>query len=1073
MKEPRNMYIRLLLLCFCALCKVVSSDYLQNCKKTLVEENVTLKGGIGAGTFRNLGKVTSMESCIELCCKTSTCDVAFLSAAKCYGVECVSDEECKSTATDTSDVRVLIAHVRTGHKKDNTSLAFLTQNFTSNVKPHPNGFLAPNQAGLSSANTPKGLIAQGHKSDSVNPTMAGQCRAGKVFKEVTLKGGINAGTYKDVGSVQSMEECSSKCCEFAACDLAFMLSSRCYLVGCSEGKNCQIQKAKPSPYHPSVTYIERWNKEGVKHTVFLGDSLDTKFSCPEMKPLTKVTLKGGLKAGDFTDTGKVGSIKECYATCCQQASCNLAFMLGQNCFSVKCFNKDLCSTIPAQPSIFNPQIAYVWSRKELNGDSSRNQILKPQVVCPAGKVLDRVTLVGGIQSGYFRDHGKVKDMQICRRICCEMPHCNLAFMLSSNCFSVACKSKDGCKTQPANPSRYNPMISHVREFGSSKLIGAPEPTEPETKETIPGLPQTPLIESSILGQSPQLPGQTPPVPGQTSQIPGLTSPLGDTAQIAQFSQAQQQGQTPHLPGQTQQPSPLAPPPLPVSPFSSNPQTQGQQPVLSLPEAPLDNGAAMQFPVPLASQPLAPPPPTSQRANPLVGGESGTKKTEIPQPQNDQSLKSQIQSAEAGQAMKMNIVNGKIELTPVGGSNVSEKTSGKTSDATEASESNKKSEDESRKKDCEKAKVLDNVTLKGGKKAGKFSNHGDVNGMDDCQDICCKDKKCHVAFMLGKTCYSVTCKSKDLCEHAKAPPTDYNPQLAYVRKMEEATKQESSEAPTIPPEPKHLKCKHSNITNDKDLPGGIHKNNFTQVKDADTMAKCMEKCCDSKECDLAYMVQKKCYSVSCSSKQDCIPISVKASKKSPLMSAMVMKAKPKEETDLSAIATPPHESTEFTSKSGSCTDSRISTDIKLRPGSKSSNFTDLGKANDIHRCISRCCIRPTCDIAYLLNDKCFGVQCLDGVMCQTNAEPAAVGANVQLAYMNRGTSAQKEKDWMIVYIIIASLAFVAGIGGVIWAVCICTKRQKIRKQRRMLDDEEDDEMLPKPTQTRYRTPMPRY
>lgn len=40
-------------------------------------------------------------------------------------------------------------------------------------------------------------------------------------------------------------------------------------------------------------------------------------------------------------------------------------MLGQNCFSVKCYNKDLCNTIPAQPSIFNPQIAYVWSRNEM------------------------------------------------------------------------------------------------------------------------------------------------------------------------------------------------------------------------------------------------------------------------------------------------------------------------------------------------------------------------------------------------------------------------------------------------------------------------------------------------------------------------------------------------------------------------------------------------------------------------------------------------------------------------------------------------------------------------------------
>ena len=104
-------------------------------------------------------------------------------------------------------------------------------------------------------------------------------------------------------------------------------------------------------------------------------------------------------------------------------------------------------------------------------DASRDKILKPQVVCPAGKVLEAVTLVGGIQAGYFRDHGKVKDMQNCRRICCEMPHCNLAFMLSSNCFSVACKSEGACKTQPANPSRYNPKISHVRDFGSGQLIG--------------------------------------------------------------------------------------------------------------------------------------------------------------------------------------------------------------------------------------------------------------------------------------------------------------------------------------------------------------------------------------------------------------------------------------------------------------------------------------------------------------------------------------------------------------------------------------------------------------------------
>lgn len=1059
----RKMNSGLLFIWLCALCGVKSSsNYLQSCKNTKIEENVTLKGGIGAGTFRKLGKVTSMESCIELCCKTATCDVAFLSAAKCYGVECVSDDECKATATDTSDIKVLIAHVRTGHKKDNTSLAFITPNFTSNVKPHPNGFLGSNQGGLS-ANTPKGLIAQGQTSSSiVNPSMAGQCQPGKIFKEVTLKGGINAGTYKDVGSVKSMEECSGKCCEFAACDLAFMLSSRCYLVGCSEGKNCQIQKAKPSPYHPSVTYIERWNKEGVKHSVFLGDSAETKFICPAVKPLTKVTLKGGLKAGDFTDTGKVGSIKECYETCCQHPTCNLAFMLGQNCFSVKCYNKDLCSTIPAQPSIFNPQIAYVWNRNEMKNDSPKNKILKPQLVCPAGKVLDSVTLVGGIKSGYFRDQGKVKDMDKCRRICCEMPHCHLAFMLSSNCFSVACKSADACKTQGANPSRYNPKISYVRDFKTNALLGVPKVTQAETKETIPSLTQTQLVQ--------------PTMPGQPPQIPGQRGPAADATQMAQFSQTQMQGQNPLISLQ-QPPSPLAPPPLPPSPFGSNPPVE-QNPMMPQPGISPGNNAGMQLPVPLTTpaEKIAPLVPQTPAEIQPITNQQETKKTDIAAAQTDQSLKSQIKSAAAGQAMKMNIVNGKIELTPVGASNVSEDAPGKTSDTSHSSELKDNEKSNSGKKACEKVKVHKNVTLKGGKKAGKFNNHGDVQGMDECQDICCRDEKCNVAFMLGKTCYSVACKSKELCEHSKAPPTDYNPQLSYVRPMKTSDKKESSKAPAIPLEPKDLKCKHSNITNDKDLPGGIHKNNFTIVKDVDTMGKCMEKCCDSKKCDIAYMVENKCYSVSCSSKDFCIAVSVKASKKTPLISAMLIKAEPKEEIDLSAVASSPEDSatTELASNSATCMlDSRISNDIKLRPGTKASNFTALGRADDIHRCIGRCCARPSCDIAYLLNGKCFAVQCLDGVLCQTSAEPVSEGANVKLAYMNRGSSGQKEKDWVIVYIIAASLAFVAGIGGVIWAVCICTKRQKLRKQRRMLDDDEDDEMLPKPTQTRYRTPMPRY
>ena len=59
---------------------------------------------------------------------------------------------------------------------------------------------------------------------TTDTALAGQCKSGQIYKEMTLKGGINAGTYKDVGGVSTMEECQKKCCEFNACDLAFMLA---------------------------------------------------------------------------------------------------------------------------------------------------------------------------------------------------------------------------------------------------------------------------------------------------------------------------------------------------------------------------------------------------------------------------------------------------------------------------------------------------------------------------------------------------------------------------------------------------------------------------------------------------------------------------------------------------------------------------------------------------------------------------------------------------------------------------------------------------------------------------------
>lgn len=76
-----------------------------------------------------------------------------------------------------------------------------------------------------------------------------------------------------MGMVSGMPVCQKKCCGFSACDLAFLLGGRCYLVGCADEKSCQMNKAKPSAYSPTISYVTRWNTEGVKHTGRLEASL--------------------------------------------------------------------------------------------------------------------------------------------------------------------------------------------------------------------------------------------------------------------------------------------------------------------------------------------------------------------------------------------------------------------------------------------------------------------------------------------------------------------------------------------------------------------------------------------------------------------------------------------------------------------------------------------------------------------------------------------------------------------------------------------------------------------------------
>ena len=78
--------------------------------------------------------------------------------------------------------------------------------------------------------------------------------------------------------------------------------------------------------------------------------------------MTNVTLRGGIAAGRFRDRGKVPSIQACVEICCISKTCDVAFLLKNNCFSVTCLNERQCEAVKARSSVYRPQLVYIYAR---------------------------------------------------------------------------------------------------------------------------------------------------------------------------------------------------------------------------------------------------------------------------------------------------------------------------------------------------------------------------------------------------------------------------------------------------------------------------------------------------------------------------------------------------------------------------------------------------------------------------------------------------------------------------------------------------------------------------------------
>ena len=72
---------------------------------------------------------------------------------------------------------------------------------------------------------------------------------------VTLRGGITSGTFRDRGELPNVQECLRICCIAKSCDLAFMLSKHCFSVTCKNQSLCEVVTARTSGLKPQIAYI--------------------------------------------------------------------------------------------------------------------------------------------------------------------------------------------------------------------------------------------------------------------------------------------------------------------------------------------------------------------------------------------------------------------------------------------------------------------------------------------------------------------------------------------------------------------------------------------------------------------------------------------------------------------------------------------------------------------------------------------------------------------------------------------------------------------------------------------------
>lgn len=291
---------------------------------------------MGSGEVTQFINVTNIDDCEAKCCQSKSCDVAFVIRDVCYTIKCYSRNLCRTKPLENDQFTSKVVYV-----SRNGVTMFSSANDAKFGGEHSK-ILA----------TARPIAPLPLKSNTT--VVTGDAKA------TAKSSGASVPTDKTTGINRvsiTIKPMTKPATNSLIEDLGLKATSL------------------PTPHRASKTNMIPKAQEN--NQTMTAASL----RCQAGRNYVDIRLKGDLDAGQFTKRGLVTNMAECTRFCCDDRSCDLAYLLGKICYTVKCNDADLCRVVASSPTSLNPIISYV-TRYDENGEMlSKLSVIMIRVVC--------------------------------------------------------------------------------------------------------------------------------------------------------------------------------------------------------------------------------------------------------------------------------------------------------------------------------------------------------------------------------------------------------------------------------------------------------------------------------------------------------------------------------------------------------------------------------------------------------------------------------------------------------------------------------------------------------------------